>query len=213
MEDVSTTTAILVNLIENWNIAWDTKSFRGLVITVQRSRYSFLPVGCSVMLQSLSNHLFVSLWLLWLPTGFLLLWIPHRCLLMVSHAAMLLYGLCSCSKLLTHFPSLPHIYPLPDKGIVSTGLVTLWPLKTALFLNRLKHAALATHPPLTLLALVRAVGSPQKDMLIGASIQRGIVICLHSQLPVIRFGGGRREASVRSAVPFLSSRTRPSFRS
>lgn len=132
MEDVSTTTAILVNLIENWNIAWDTKSFRGLVITVQRSRYSFLPVGCSVMLQSLSNRLFVSLWLLWLPTGFLLLLIPHRCLLMVSHAAMLLYGLCSCSKLLTHFPSLPHIYPLPDKGIVSTGLVTLWPLKTAL---------------------------------------------------------------------------------
>lgn len=146
MEDVSTATSILVSLIENWNVAWDTKSFRGLIITVQRSRYSFLPVGCSVMLQSLSNRLFVSLWLLWLPTCFLLLLTPHLCFLMVSHAAMPLCGLCSRSKLLTHSPSLPHSYPLQDKGIISTLLVTLWSLKTALSSQQAQTCCLGHTP-------------------------------------------------------------------
>jgi len=112
----------------------------------KRSRFLFSPVGCSVMLQSLTDRLFLFLWILLLPTGFLLLLTPHLlCWLMVSHA-VLPFGLCSCSKLLTRSPSLPHSYPLPEKDslIIST--------------DPNMAAALVPQPPLTLLALVRGGG-------------------------------------------------------
>ena len=34
-EDLSATTTVLTNLTENWNIVWDAKSSRDLVVIVQ----------------------------------------------------------------------------------------------------------------------------------------------------------------------------------
>lgn len=120
MEDASITTTILVNLTENWTTAWDTKSCRGLVSTVQEEWV--LVLTCRVF----HNAAVTGQQSVPVSTDFLAPhWLPSAVDTsspLLTHGssgrlASVVFSLCSHSKLLTPSPSLPHICPLPEKRV------------------------------------------------------------------------------------------------
>lgn len=164
--DVPTTATILANLVENGNVVWDTKSFRGLVIIVQEEQVLFIT--CQVFHQC-HGHSVCSCWSCCCPLACFCSW--HLIASAYSWFLMppclcVIFGLCSCSKLLTHSLSASYSPSSWERNLLA--------LRWSLFspLTQLSHLPgstwllpLVRHPPPILPALVSMVGSMQKDRL------------------------------------------------
>lgn len=170
-EDLSATTTVLTNLTENWNIVWDAKSSRDLVVLVQMEQVLVRTWGVR---QCYGHSVDNFHWNLSLPAGFILLGTPHiPCWLTVCHAALPLCHLWpySCSKLWLILSALYSLSPW-KRNLLPIGWPLSSPLKSPSHLTGTTWP-LVRHPRLILLASVRMVGSVQKDRLWAGQAFRG----------------------------------------
>lgn len=212
-EDLSTASTILANLIEIWNVVWDAKSLRDLVITVQMEQV--LVITCQAFHQCHGHSVTVCFyWPCCCPR-------PHSAR-DTSHA-LLTHGFSCCLASVSSLAFVPApncwlilsfrlLFMLPmRKEFTTTSLVTLQPSKIAKSSHRLYMAFGQTPTPDS--------SSPGQDDGVNAERQtvnmasiEGIVsslICLANCDWIRKWGWGR--LSLRGPSPFLSYSAQPSF--
>lgn len=205
-EALSTASTILAALIENWNVVWDAKSLRDLVITVQMEQV--LVITCQAFHQCRGHSVTVCFsWPCSCP-------LPHSAR-DTSHA-LLTHGFSCCLASVSSLAFVPVpncwlilsfrlIFTLPTrKEFTTTSLVTLQPSKIAKSSHRLYMAFGQTPTPDS--------SSPGQDDGVSAERQtvnmasaEGIVsslICLANCDWIQKWGWGR--LPLRGPSPFLS---------
>ena len=148
-EDLSTASTILANLIENWNVAWDAKSLRDLVITGQVEQV--LGITCQAFHQCRGHSVTVCFY--WSCRCPLLHSAPDTSHALLTHGS----SCCLASASSLAFVLAPNcwlilsfclIFMLPTrKEFTTTSLVTLQPSKIAKSSHRLYMAFGQTPTP------------------------------------------------------------------
>ena len=170
-EDLSATTTVLTNLTENWNIVWDAKSSRDLVVIVQMEQVLVLTWGVHQCYgHSVDNFHWICHCLL---ASFCLghLMSPADSWFVILPCLCVIFDPCSCSKLWLILSASYSLSPW-KRNLLPIG----WPLSSPLKLpSHLTGSPwpLVRHPRLILLASVRMVGSVQKDRLWAGQAFRG----------------------------------------